>query len=383
MRRTVGMILILSLVFSGCVKQADVTEIMMSEETEPTQAITETTTYAETVFDPVLLAQSLTTEEKVGQIFLARCPAERALEDLQTYHLGGYILFGRDFENATPEGVAAAISAYQNAAKLPMLIAADEEGGTVTRISRYPQYRESRFPSPRNLYEAGGMTAVLETEEEKCELLSSLGINVNMAPVCDITTQKNAFMYSRSLGQDPEITADFVSGVLEVMSAYGIGGVLKHFPGYGNNSDTHTGIAVDQRSLEQLESCDLIPFAVGAEAGCGGILVSHTIVECLDTQYPASLSPAVHDYLRNSMNFDGVIVTDDLVMEAITKQYGAGEAAVLAVLAGNDLLCSSEYAVQYTAVLEAVCSGRIPEEVLNGAVARVLQWKYDLDLIKI
>ena len=100
----------------------------------------------------------------------------------------------------------------------------------------------------------------------------------------------------------------------------------------------------------------LLPFAAGIDAGADAILVSHTIVECLDPETPASLSPAVHSYLRNTMGFEGVIVTDDLVMQAITDAYGAGEAAVLAVLAGNDLLCSTEYTVQYEAVLAAVRS---------------------------
>ena len=111
-------------------------------------------------------------------------------------------------------------------------------------------------------------------------------------------------------------------------------------------------------------------------------MVSHTFVNCLDSEYPASLSPAVHAYLRETMGFTGVIVTDDLIMQAITDLYGAEEAAVLAVLAGNDLLCASDYPTQYPAVLEAVNSGRIPMETVDQAVARILQWKYDLGLLE-
>ena len=141
------------------------------------------------------------------------------------------------------------------------------------------------------------------------------------------------------------------------------------------------GIATDSRSLESLEQHDLIPFSIGIQAGCDAILVSHTIVECLDAEVPASLSPAVHQYLRNEMGFQGVIVTDDLVMQAITDQYGAGEAAVLAVLSGNDLLCSSDYRTEYPAVLSAVEEGRIPEDILDQAVLRILRWKQELGLI--
>ncbi len=332
-------------------------------------------------FDVETLLQTMTLEEKVGQLFLARCPDINALRDLQTYHLGGYILFGRDFAGQTPESIAATIAGYQAAAAIPMLIAVDEEGGTVTRISSYKAFRPNRFPSPRALYTQGGLDLLLETEAEKCELLHSIGINVNMAPVCDITTDQRSFMYSRSLGLTAEETSHVTASVVRLMREYPIGSVLKHFPGYGNNTDTHTGIAVDCRPLEVLEAADLLPFAAGIQAGCGAILVSHTFVNALGSDFPASLSLSVHRYLRNHMGFQGVIVTDDLAMDAITDLYGTQEAAVLAVLAGNDLLCCSEYAIQYHAVLEAVRSGRIPYAVLDQAVLRVLRWKHALGLL--
>ena len=332
-------------------------------------------------FDAYVMAQSLSLEEQVGQLFLAVCPDSQAAEDAASYHLGGYLLFGKDFAQETPDSVREKIASYQAAAEIPLLIAVDEEGGTVTRVSRYKAFRESSFPSPRTLYAQGGLEAVLQAEEEKNVLLSSLGINVNLAPVCDITTNSASFMYSRSLGQDPLETGAFVAAVTEVMEKYQIGGVLKHFPGYGNNTDTHVGIAVDNRSLEELEERDLIPFQFGIDAGCDAIMVSHTFVNAMDPGYPASLSPAVHDYLRGPMGFDGVIVTDDLGMGAITDLYGPGEAAVLAVRAGNDLLITSCYRVQYEAVLQAVLDGRISREQLTEAVTRILQWKYDLGLI--
>lgn len=333
--------------------------------------------------DPLeVLLSGMTEEEKVGQLFLARCPESDAIADLCNYHLGGYILFSRDFEGETPVHLVKTLANYQVSAKIPMLIAVDEEGGTVCRVSSNSAFRESRFPSPRNLYAQGGLENVLAVEDEKAALLSSLGINVNMAPVCDIADAPAAFMYSRSIGQSPEITGDFVSGAVRVMAEYGVGSVLKHFPGYGNNADTHTGIVTDSRSLEELEACDLLPFAAGIEAGCDAILVSHTIVNALDDQLPASLSPAVHAYLRENMGFEGVIVTDDLVMQAITDAYGAEEAAVLAVLAGNDLLCSTEYQVQYGAVLDAVQNGRISRKMLDDAVLRILRWKQELGLLE-
>lgn len=333
-------------------------------------------------FDLAQIMDSMSLEEKVGQLFLARCPSADAVGQLQKYHLGGYILFAPDTKGQTKESLQNTISKYQASSKIPMLIAVDEEGGTVCRVSNVSTLRSSKFLSPRELYNQGGMDLVLKTEVEKSLLLKELGINVNVAPVCDITTNPSAFMYKRSLGQSPEITGEFAAQMCAVMADNGIGSVLKHFPGYGNNTDTHTGVARDKRSLEELESCDLIPFATAIESGCDAILVSHTIVECLDKEYPASLSPAVHNYLRSKMVFGGVIITDDLVMSAITKLYGDGEAAVLAVLAGNDLLCVTNYAVQYKAVLAAVEEGRIPMEQLDIAVERILLWKYRLGLFR-
>ena len=230
-------------------------------------------------------------------------------------------------------------------------------------------------------FDLGGLEAVLAEEAEKCRLLSDLGINVNLGPVCDITTDPEAFMYTRSLGQDAQTTAEVTAGIVNLMRDFRVGSVLKHFPGYGNNADTHTGIAVDSRPLSDFESQDFLPFSAGIQAGCGGILVGHILVEALDPELPASLSPAVHRYLREELGFSGVIMTDDLVMQAITDQYGAGEAAVMAVLSGNDLLCSTEYAVQYEAVLQAVLDGRIDIDVLNSAVRNVLEWKISLGLL--
>ena len=371
------------LLLSGCAAAPAETTVpepvVETAMTEPAPTVTEPAPTEAP--DPVrLMLNGMSLEERVGQLFLARCNAETAVSDVETYHLGGLVLFAQDFEEQTPDSFRETAAAYQAAAKIPLLLAVDEEGGTVTRISRYPAFRFSPFPSPRNAFDQGGLDLALTMEEEKCQLLSSLGIQVNLGPVCDMADDPSAFLYARSLGQDVQTTSDFVAITVRTMDAYSIGSVLKHFPGYGNNADTHTGIAIDSRSLEEFTQRDLLPFAAGIAAGCDSILVSHTIVEALDEVLPASLSPAVHQYLRETMGFHGVILTDDLVMEAITEQFGAGEAAVLAVLAGNDLLCATDYAVQYQAVLQAVLDGRIDMVTLDNAVKAVLKWKMELAL---
>lgn len=160
-----------------------------------------------------------------------------------------------------------------------------------------------------------------------------------------------------------------------------MGSVLKHFPGYGNNTDTHTGIAIDKRSLESFRQNDFLPFESGIEAGATVVLVSHNIVNSIDSEHPASLSAAAHNILREELGFDGLIITDDLYMDAI-RQYTYGEeAAVMAVMAGNDLLCCTDYETQYPAVLQAVKEGKITEERINESVLRILQTKIDMGVI--
>jgi len=333
-------------------------------------------------FDPYSIINTMTDEELIGQLFLARCPDyNTAIADIGKYNLGGFVLFANNVKNETPESLKSILSDYQSASKIPLLISVDEEGGTVVRVSKFSQFRSEPFPSPRSLYESGGLEMVLNNETEKCILLKDLGINVNLAPVCDVTTDKNAFMYKRSLGESPEKTGEYISAVVELMSGQQTGAVLKHFPGYGNNVDTHVGIAVDERSLEYLEENDLVPFKYGIQAGCDAIMISHTIVNCLDNELPASLSPKVMGYLRDDMGFNGIIMTDDLSMSAITARYGAGEAAVMAVKAGVDLLCSTEYRTQYDAVLEAYNKGELTHSQIEESVARILIWKHDLGLI--
>lgn len=160
---------------------------------------------------------------------------------------------------------------------------------------------------------------------------------MNFAPVCDVSTNEKDFIYPRAFGQGAQQTAEYVREVVQAMDGQGVASVLKHFPGYGGNADTHTGIARDTRSYETFEQADLVPFRAGIEAGADAVLVSHNIVECMDASLPASLSPHVHALLREEMGFDGVVVTDDLYMRGIRDFMGAEEAAVQAVKAGNDL----------------------------------------------
>lgn len=361
----------------------DDSAIPIAPVTDPSQ--TDETYDFETVLTEALYAliQEMTPEEMVGQMFLIRCPASDQQTAIQTYHPGGLILFGRDFDDKTREEVIESIASYQAASSLPLLIAVDEEGGTVNRVSRNPLLRSTPFLSAQNLRNQGGMDAIINDTCEKADLLLSLGINVNMAPVCDVSQNPSDFIYPRAYGLDAQSTAEYVENVVQIMHQKGIGSVLKHFPGYGNNADTHTGIAYDNRSYDSFLQNDFLPFQAGIEAGADAVLVSHNIVACMDAEHPASLSPAVHEILRNSLQFDGVIITDDLSMTAITDYTLSAAAAVDAILAGNDLLCCTDYTEQIPAVLNAVADGTISMQRVEESVMRILKWKYQLGLLEI
>ena len=335
--------------------------------------------------DPVEeLLTSMTLEEKVGQLFFVRCPVENAAEDVSAYHLGGYILFGRDTKDKTADALIQTIQSYQDAAAVPLLIGVDEEGGTVVRVSSNPHLRASKFQSPQKLFAGGGMEAVTADAREKDILLDALGFNVNLAPVADVSTDPGDFIYNRAFGRDAAATADYVSAVTAQMAADGMGSVLKHFPGYGNNADTHTGIAVDDRPYEDFVNGDFLPFLAGMEAGGSttAVLVSHNIVECMDAGLPASLSPNVHRILREELDFDGVVMTDDLAMDAVAAYAEDGAVAVMALEAGNDLVLTTDYRTQIPKVKEAVENGELDESVIDTACRRVLQWKQALGLLE-
>lgn len=384
---TAALAALLLLALPACGSQKTTEQEPITEETEetaPPPEPTEEELAAQKIED---LLASLTTEEKVGQLFFVRCPADSAADDVSAYHLGGYILFGRDFTDKTADDVIQTIRSYQNAAAadtgIPLLIGVDEEGGTVVRVSSNPHLRREKYPSPQKLLAQGGTEALVENAAEKDALLHGLGINVNLAPVVDVSTNPGDFIYDRTFGLDADGTSDCVTAVVEQMSADNMGSVLKHFPGYGSNADTHTDIAVDQRSLEQFESADFLPFSAGMDAGDGktAVLVSHNIMTAVDDTLPASLSPAVHQLLREELGFDGVVMTDDLAMDAVAAYSESGAVAVMALQAGNDLVLTTDYRTQISKVLEAVETGTLSIDTIDTACRRVLTWKQTLGLL--
>ena len=327
------------------------------------------------------MLSNMTLEEKVGQMFIARCPEAEAAAKAADYHLGGYILFGRDFTGLTKAQVIQNITSYQNAVKIPLFIGVDEEGGIVNRVSLNPNLRAVPFWSPQDLYKAGGFDLIKSDTDEKSTLLHSLGINLNFAPVADVSTNPNDFIYARSFGQDAAQTAEYVKTVVSVMKNSKMGSLLKHFPGYGNNTDTHTGVAYDNRSYDTFVNSDFVPFKAGIDAGANVVLVAHNVVNSIDPTLPASLSSKAHQILRSDLGFQNLIITDDLIMDGV-RQFGTDEqTAVMAVQAGNDLLCSTNFETQIPAVIQAVQNGTVTEERINESALRILETKIDLGIL--
>lgn len=317
--------------------------------------------------------KKMSQSEKISQILLVRYPEENQTEIIKKYQFGGYLFFAKDFKDKTKEDVIKMIADSNKVSKIPILTAVDEEGGIVVRVSRNKNLRSKAFPSPSELYKSGGFEKIKEDTIEKSNLLKSLGINLNLAPVVDVSTSPSDYMYKRSLQEDAKTTAKFSSIVIETSKESGVSYTIKHFPGYGNNIDTHNGSSIDTRTKEEIENNDILPFKSGIKNKAEAILFSHNIVTSMDKNNPASLSKTLHDYLRNDLNFSGVIITDDLDMGAVKNIENKN---VISLLAGNDLLISTDYEESIKEIRNAINNNTLDQETLDEHVLRVLAWKY-------
>ncbi len=322
--------------------------------------------------------KTLSLEEKIGQLFLVRYDEAKAQEIINNYKISGFVFFEKDFKNKTAENVKTMINNVQASSKIGLLTSVDEEGGKIIRISSNPNLVTSPFKSSSTLYDEGGLSLIKQDTIAKSGILKNLGLNLNLAPVVDVSTDPNAYMYERTLKKDTNLTADYAKTVIEASKNTGVSYTLKHFPGYGNNTDTHIASATDTRSYDDILKNDLPPFKSGIEAGAEAVLVSHNIVSSLDSTNPASLSTSTHNLLRNQLKFTGVIITDDLDMGAtksITNKY------TKALLAGNDLVIVTEYDSAINEIKESINKNTISEALVDNVALKVLAWKYYKGLI--
>ena len=321
--------------------------------------------------------KKMTLEEKIAQMFFIRYNESTSQELIIQKKIGGFVLYGIDFK-CEEKYIIDKIKQMQNLSMksidLPLGLAVDEEGGIVNRVSRYHR-EKGKFPSPQEIYKNSGIQGILDIEKEKISLLKKFNLNVNLAPVADMSYNSNDFIYSRTLGQKEEETSNYIGKVVDEYVKNNFTCCAKHFPGYGNNLDTHGEISIDKRSYESFLKEDLKPFEAAIGNKIPMILFSHNIVECKDKKYPCSLSKIWNDIIRNDLKYSGLILTDDICMGAIKKMFVNESPAVLAVKAGDDILLSGEFDKHYNDVLSAVKSGEISGDIINKACRRIIAWK--------
>ena len=344
--------------------------------------------------DPVGEALAgMTVEQKAAQLLVAGIegtePGEDAVQAIQGYQVGGVILFGRNVESA--EQLAALTNGLKelNGDYVPLFLCVDQEGGRVDRMPPEVSRTPSAWSVGQTLDTEGVGAAYGALLAEEC---AAFGFNMDFAPSLDIwSNPDNTVIGDRAFGNDWEWTAFFGMSAVEGMEKQGtVIPVVKHFPGHGDTAvDSHTALPVVDKTLEDLWQSELVPFDMVLSGQFWGepvmeptpaVMVAHILLSQIDPDNPASLSPeVVTGLLREEMGYEGVVCTDDLTMGAISNTYGMGEAAVLAVEAGCDLLLvchgADNLAAAHAALVEAVESGRISMERLDESVYRVLSLK--------
>ena len=336
---------------------------------------------------------SMTLEEKVGQLLIAH-HSNTATDAITKYHVSGFTYFEADFLNKSEEAVKKMIADEQAASKIPLITAVDEEGGRVVRISsttglvanelsKYPDLfytnvnNKNAWKLSRDLYAEGGFSLIETETKVKSGVLNRLGLNVNFAPVVDMAIE-GAYISDRVIGLDATGTAQYAKTVLNASKGTNVSYTLKHFPGYGNNADTHSSSSVDNKTLEELMNNDIIPFKTGIDNGAEAIMVSHNTVAAVDIDNPASLSRGIHTLLTNDLHFTGIIITDALDMGALNT---VEQKYVKAIQAGNHQILVQDYAAAHKEIMDAINDGTLNENQISKLVFRVLAWKYYKGLI--
>ena len=385
-KRSCLWLLLLLLIFSGCTQAAP---------TPTLPPATIPTTPAETVVtqppDPIrALLDAMTTEEKVGQLFIIQpesigitTEAEKVTPQLlQQYPVGGFLITGDNISG--DQQIRQLISALQTSSKLPALIATDEEGGTVARFANKKFLNLPRYKNAASVAADGDPEAALEMGRTIGAYLKSYGVNMDLAPVADVNTNpKNPIIGKRAFASDGQTVRDMAAAMAAGLQEQGIIPTYKHFPGHGDTSqDSHTALAVSYQTPEQLRACEWLPYQSLSPSTC--VMVAHVALPNVTGNLtPATLSPEIiQDFLRQELGFTGVVITDGMEMRAIVKHYSDGEAAILAILAGCDMILQpKDFSEAYGAVLAAVAEGKISRQRLDESVYRILTLKQAYGLL--
>ncbi len=335
-----------------------------------------------------LLLSKMTLDEKLGQMMMVQFAGQNYSPDLDAminqYHVGAVLYF--QFNIGSKSQLTGLNSEMQHNAYLPLLVAVDQEGGTVDRLTNL----DGAQPSATQIGATGNPEKAYQQGLKDAGDLASYGFNLNLAPVVDVNNVYNSQLYDRTYGNNPNTVSQFAEKYLEGLQHSGkVLGTLKHFPGLGDvSTDPHYGLPALTRSLSSLNSIDWAPYSNLIKQGnVYSIMVTHEIVDALDKTQPSSLSPKVIGILRNQMHFQGVIITDSLTMDSIHNFYTYGEAAAKAVEAGDDILMGADspntLAQMITGIKQAMDSGAITQQHIDDSVRRILLFKYEMGLLHV
>ena len=325
------------------------------------------------------------TPEALTDVQLVTQAGKVTKKSLKKYPVGGLILFAKNIEDPDQikemtKNIKLSVSENGN---LPVFIGIDEEGGRVARIGNNENFLVERVGSMSSIAESGDLYEAYNAGSTIAGYLSEYGFNMDFAPDADvITVSENAVIGDRSFGSDPELVAAFTESYLRGLQENGIIGCAKHYPGHGGTrEDSHEGAAVTERSWEEIEASELLPFKRIINNGAAFIMASHIEVpELTGDDTPTTLSDVlIREKLRDELGFEGVIITDSMAMGAITDNYTSDAAAVKAVEAGVDMiLMPQDFKSAYNGLLEAVRNGEISEEHIDESVRRIINAKREL-----
>ena len=352
---------------------------------EPTPEPTPAPTPQPTPADPIeRIIASMSDRELIGQMVMIGFSGQSDMSEdakslMKEYAVGNVILFGWNTNTfAQTKKLTEKIRSY-NATDIPLTIGIDIEGGSVTRFRG--QWKPF-ISSAKKLGEVNDPERVFNQYKRIGEQLKEIGINLNLAPVMDIAPNPSAtFLGNRMFGSKPEKVAPLVVEAVKGLQAGGIASMGKHFPGHGNTAaDSHHTLPVLKATLEEMETYELVPFQAAIDAGLDAMLVAHLSYPNVDPDYITSISPTIiTDLLRNTMGFEGVVFSDDMRMRGIRGKYSVGEAAVLHILAGGDVVLIGMHKSLQTEVLyslyQALQDGRLTRERLEESVRRILRMK--------
>ncbi|MFL0246030.1 beta-N-acetylhexosaminidase [Candidatus Clostridium stratigraminis] len=321
--------------------------------------------------------------EKVGQLVIAGIDGytndEHSSELIEKYKVGGFILLGQNIKDANQAlALINSLKSSNSKNKIPLFLGIDEEGGRITRMpaefSKLPTNKAIGQKNNGDLsYNIGGILG---------EELTAFGLNLDFAPVLDINSNpQNPIIGDRSFGSKADLVSTLGISTMKGIQAKNIASAVKHFPGHGDTSvDSHIGLPVVNNDLNRLKSFELLPFSSAVKNGADMVMVAHILLPKIDKENPASFSKTIiTDVLRDYLNYDGVVITDDMTMGAIVKNYNIGEAAVKSLLAGTDIILVCHDFDKETEVLNAITKAVenkvISEKSIDEKLTRVLKLK--------